>query len=296
MNTPSLSLSLSLSPSLPSLLAYLHSLHSETEDVVLGQLLSHLLLLHPGNEKAREEFLRLLPKVLLSSSEEPDYLDHCQQLLSLALVHPAFPQEDRETLTYWRSRLDEKCRIVHGRISKTGSPASSSSLPRPSIPRRIYQTGDSHSDDIGGHSGRNGSSRIYINGVVPGQVLGSNTLPLTNGFESAHNGGGVGGESDMALLDEEEEVALKTFPLQPGQSLPRPHHHHPTMDNHQTHGSCDDFFRRGYTSKSNSLPVPRTASVCSLPAMLDDQSTISWKTGMKGVCVCVCVCVCMDLV
>ena len=70
--------------------------------------------------------MKLLPKVMLGSSEELDYLDQCRQLLSLALVHPAFPQDDREALTFWFSQLDRKQRNIVDR--KIPSPTS-----------RIYQ-------------------------------------------------------------------------------------------------------------------------------------------------------------
>jgi len=80
----------------------------------LTQLLAHLPLLNPGNAEARREYMTLLPKVLLSSIEELDYLDQCRQLLSLALVHPAFPHDDREALTFWLFRLDEKIRNIMG--------------------------------------------------------------------------------------------------------------------------------------------------------------------------------------
>ena len=110
--------------------------------------------------------MKLLPKVLLGSSEELDYLDQCRQLLSLALVHPAFPHGDRDALTFWLSRLDEKQKNIIDRPQR----------PPPIPPRnKIYQTKtDDHNCSL---RTSNGASRIYINGyfsrLVPAQSEGS---------------------------------------------------------------------------------------------------------------------------
>ena len=90
------------------IIGYLKSLYAESEEDALEQLLAHLPLLKPGNLEGKEEYLTLLPKVLLGSCEESTYMDQCKQLLSLSLVHPAFNQEDRAKLSYWLARLHEK--------------------------------------------------------------------------------------------------------------------------------------------------------------------------------------------
>ena len=120
---------------------------------------------------------------------------------------------------------------------------------------------------------------------MPGQLVGSSTLSLSNGFHMPSNDLL---ESDSFPLEEEEEIISKTGSLQP-RSSPSNHHllHHSTMDNHRSGGSTDDYFRR-VANKSCSLPVPRTASVHSLPGVLGEE-TYDWKAGMKGVFVCVCV-------
>lgn len=92
----------------PYRLGYLKSLYADSEEEALEQLLAHLPLLRPGNSEGKEEYLTLLPKVLLGSCEESTYMDQCKQLLSLSLVHPAFNQEDRAKLSYWLARLHEK--------------------------------------------------------------------------------------------------------------------------------------------------------------------------------------------
>ncbi len=207
--------------------------------------------------------MKLLPKVLLGSSEELEYLDQCRQLLSLALVHPAFPHEDREALTYWLARLDEKSR---GIMERTPGPSSQHPPPLPPRGRRIHQTED---------QGRlnNGPGRIYINGcldrMLPTQLEGS--------LEHLDS-------SSLEL--EEEEHRARTNSLGPGQGLyggPEP----PQLPPRPPPSTLDDYsscrmFPQG--SKSNSLPIPRTASGGSL--LLDElgvqAAAIEWAAGMKG--------------
>ncbi|XP_046847619.1 protein Smaug homolog 2-like isoform X2 [Xenia sp. Carnegie-2017] len=87
---------------------FLISLTSKPRDEVVKQLLLHLPLLQPGNHLAREEYLKILPLVLTYSRSQRIHEDECRQLLSLALVHPAFPADERNRLQQW---LDghEKC-------------------------------------------------------------------------------------------------------------------------------------------------------------------------------------------
>ncbi len=98
--------------------------------------------------------MKLLPKVMLGSSEELDYLDQCRQLLSLALVHPAFPQDEREALTYWFSQLDRKQQLIVDR--KAPSPTS-----------RIYQIKSSPEEPNWGLGSGPSSGRINISGELP---------------------------------------------------------------------------------------------------------------------------------
>lgn len=259
-------------PSLSPSLVFLSTIHSKKDTVALTYLLSHILLLHPGNDHAREEYLKLLPKVLLGSAEDSEYLYQCRQLLSLALVHPAFPHQDREKLTYWLSRLDDKCRTIGEKLGNgVSSSYRSATLPiqthhgtnslynTVSPPRRIHQSRMESNDDLFVQH-RNGPNRIYIN--VPQQT---NQIGSLNEFEAL-------GEIDTHLLfDDEEELAPKGF----------------TFSNHVIEQHCstpngyDDYIKR---AKNRSLSLPtRAQSACSLPATLDDKpAPIFWKPGMKG--------------
>ena len=193
---------------------------------------------------------------MLGSSEELDYLDQCRQLLSLALVHPAFPHEDREALSYWLSQLDRKQKNISDRSPQRPPP----------IPPRIHQI--KSGEDFGRSSSGNG--RIYING----------DLSRSDSFGS-HHGGGDDLDS-LAYEQEEDDIQGKSLSLQHGQSLfsssNLPHHEaqHPTT-------SLDDILM---ARSSQSMPVPRTASLSSLPgsnmAGSEEQSQVDWKPGMKG--------------
>ncbi len=142
--------------------------------------------------------MKLLPKVMLGSSEELDYLDQCRQLLSLALVHPAFPHDDREALTFWFSQLDRKQRNIVDR-KPPSSPTS-----------KIYQIKSSPEETgwtsgIGPSSGRiNISGELQAVGETDGfysdDELKSNSLP---GHRLKHGPSGV---EDGGTLTYEEYV------------------------------------------------------------------------------------------
>lgn len=87
---------------------FLRGLCHESKEVAVQQLLLHLPLLHPGNDEARHEYLKLLPKILSHSLEYSIHEEECKQLLSLALVHPAFVPEERNSLTWWLGLLEDK--------------------------------------------------------------------------------------------------------------------------------------------------------------------------------------------
>ena len=87
---------------------FLQSLCHESKEVAVQQLLLHLPLLHPGNDEVRHEYLNILPKILSHSLEYSIHEEECRQLLSLALVHPAFVPEERNSLTWWLGLLEDR--------------------------------------------------------------------------------------------------------------------------------------------------------------------------------------------
>lgn len=101
-------------------LEFLSGLIRESKDFAVKQLLMHLPLLNPRNDEARFEYLQLLPKILHHTVEHSVHQEECRQLLSLAVVHPAFPPEERNTLHRWLSQLD-KSLGVQERLQVTNS-------------------------------------------------------------------------------------------------------------------------------------------------------------------------------
>ena len=235
---------------MPLFTAFLKSLHNFAEEEALSQLLSHLPLLNPGKMEARAEYMRLLPKVMLGSSEELDYLDRCRQLLSLALVHPAFPHEDREALTFWRSQLDQKHKTIAERQAATASQKP------PPIPPRIHQiktNDDTRSSDC-----------IFIDRDL-------NQTPLD------------GHSYDPYSADDEEVQRTLDWPfgssktLQPRQTAPfnfgGSGHNSPLPASFEDGGG-------GIREKSNTIPrVTQREDSMGAGALVN----LEWQEGMKGV-------------
>ena len=245
--------------------AFLSSLHSQTEDQALSRLLTYLPLLHPGNIDARKEYMHLLPKVLLSSSETHKYLDQCRQLLSLALVHPAFPQKDRDTLTFWLNKLDGKHvpprKIVSlplatsSQLTATASPPSSSSSSSSASPhKKVRQIKTEES------SSALGNGDLMIDGYIG---------PVSNGF-------------DISC-----DPPTATSPHPP--PLPRYMHTLEGVDKRVTlppNLTAHEVLQLGKAlHKSTTLPA-RTAHYLSPSAcgLGDDIAFIEWNLGMKGRC------------
>lgn len=193
--------------SVPHISAFLSSLHSQTEEQALAELLAHLPLLNPGSTEARGEYMKLLPKVMLGSSDELNYLDQCRQLLSLALVHPAFPQEDREALTFWLSQLDRKQKNIVDRIP-----------PSPSQPARVYQIKSVPEEVSWSCSNGSPGGRIDISGklnIDNGDVFSESSAPqdedevLSRTATMERSSGAVnGGAMCPNSLDESGESTL----------------------------------------------------------------------------------------
>uniref|UniRef100_A0A671LJI1 Protein Smaug homolog 2-like n=1 Tax=Sinocyclocheilus anshuiensis TaxID=1608454 RepID=A0A671LJI1_9TELE len=79
----------------------------EPKEKAVSLLLSHLPLLQPRNSEAKCEYMKLLQKVLSHSIESSLFVEESRQLLSYALIHPAPPLDDRNSLALWLSHLEE---------------------------------------------------------------------------------------------------------------------------------------------------------------------------------------------
>lgn len=89
------------------------------QEEVINILLSHLPLLKPGNDGVKSQYLKLLPKVLEFSVKKSQFLQESRQLLSYSLIHPAFDNDERTSLTSWMEHLDD--RLVPENASKNAA-------------------------------------------------------------------------------------------------------------------------------------------------------------------------------
>eukprot|EP00794_Sanderia_malayensis_P020007 gene20007-21968_t len=101
--------------------AFLKGLYHENKDFVVQSLLMHLPLLHPGNDDAKAEYLTLLPNILSHSLENSIHEEECKQLFSLARVHPAFTQLEKNNFNYWLGHLTEKTEKSKDKHPQLGS-------------------------------------------------------------------------------------------------------------------------------------------------------------------------------
>eukprot|EP00731_Ephydatia_muelleri_P027433 Em0019g306a len=230
--------------------AFLGALYSQPDAPALAQLLTHLPLLNPGNAEAREHYMKLMPKVLLGSSEDLDYLEQCRQLLSLALVHPAFPVENREALSYWLARLDEKQKNITDRKQSMNGHVA---IPPPIPPRRIHQTPSKVEEGWGVGVPRVSMDTSRIDIKTPGGWVGQSDN-LSNGFSL---------DSDMFEGDDEA-------PYSRDRASTIGHHYGPPS-------SGDEYVSR--QAKCSTMPA-RSGHTEDPPLT---SSQIEWKAEMKDV-------------
>ncbi len=91
------------------ILAYIGALCTESKEIAVNQLLSHLPLLQPGNDSAKCEYLNIIPKILAHSIENGIHIEESRQLLSYSLIHPAINSDERSQFTLWLNHLEERC-------------------------------------------------------------------------------------------------------------------------------------------------------------------------------------------
>jgi len=228
---------------------FLVSLCQESKDVAVQQLLIHLPLLHPGNNEARQEYLKLLPKILTHSLEYSIHEEECRKLLSLALVHPAFQPEERSSLTWWLGLLDAKGEQIRERRPPPGfnNPAFHSKHPplaqtrsagelwrhqprmqhRPLAPTHSYKISSSNHNNNGWRTERplhhtdSGISTSFDN--YPSPPSRRNTNPAIRVKHEDHGHLGLAGSlslpvgpanmhqplSPQVSLDSDEEVSIR---------------------------------------------------------------------------------------
>jgi hypothetical protein len=87
---------------------FINSLLSESTEVAINQLLTHLPLLRPGNVDCKQCYLVAIPELVNHCVSTGQYTEQTQQLLSYTLIHPAITSQDRRTLTLWLRQLEER--------------------------------------------------------------------------------------------------------------------------------------------------------------------------------------------
>nr|XP_012143516.1 PREDICTED: protein Smaug homolog 1 isoform X4 [Megachile rotundata] len=88
--------------------AFINSLLSESTEVAINQLLTHLPLLRPGNIECKQCYLVAIPELVSHCVTTGQYTEQTQQLLSYCLIHPAITSQDRRSLTQWLRHLEER--------------------------------------------------------------------------------------------------------------------------------------------------------------------------------------------
>lgn len=81
---------------------------SESTEVAINQLLTHLPLLKPGNIECKQCYLVAIPELVSHCVTTGQYTEQTQQLLSYCLIHPAITSQDRRSLTQWLRHLEER--------------------------------------------------------------------------------------------------------------------------------------------------------------------------------------------
>lgn len=88
--------------------AYIHQLRTEPQEKAVQKLLAHFPLLKVGNDKAKTEYLALIPQILTYSNENGAYVEESRQLLSFSVIHPALTSEEHTHFNWWISHLNER--------------------------------------------------------------------------------------------------------------------------------------------------------------------------------------------
>ncbi|XP_041090665.1 protein Smaug homolog 2-like isoform X1 [Polyodon spathula] len=155
--------------------------YQEPKEKVVSQLLSHLPLLQPHNAEAKDEYMKLLQKVLSYTIESNLFVEESRQLLSYALIHPATTVEDRTTLAMWLNHLEEH--LSTGYLGRASSSSSFSSGYHPRQGSDEWMGSQSEIMDPGNvwqdkpaTTGQNGHMTFHVSTSVPSAMnsIGSN--------------------------------------------------------------------------------------------------------------------------
>ncbi|KAI4490998.1 hypothetical protein M0802_010574 [Mischocyttarus mexicanus] len=87
---------------------FIRSLLTESTDIAINQLLTHLPLLRLGNIECKQRYLSAIPELISHCVSTGQFTEQAQQLLSYILIHPAITSQERRSLTQWLRHLEER--------------------------------------------------------------------------------------------------------------------------------------------------------------------------------------------
>ncbi|EFN70949.1 Sterile alpha motif domain-containing protein 4B [Camponotus floridanus] len=87
---------------------YITSLMSESTEIAVNQVLTHIPLLRPENIECKQSYLQAIPELVNHCVSTGQFTEQTQQLLSYTLIHPAMTIQDRRSLAQWLRHLEER--------------------------------------------------------------------------------------------------------------------------------------------------------------------------------------------
>ncbi|XP_076443190.1 protein Smaug homolog 2-like isoform X2 [Babylonia areolata] len=215
--------------------AFIAGLFGEDKGKVIVQLLQLLPLLQAGNEKAKGEYLRLIPDVLSHTIENGVNIEESRQLLSYSLIHPAIGQDERSKLRMWLGYLEERFTysISHTRPSPTSTTHDPlNPTPFPPISASPSQEGLNH--------------LLGTAAASPGTAAGNGWHPQTHfpppeGGAVSSGGLGEGGAGGSSVNGHQSLRASNSHAGAFSMHHPHPHPHNGHLPLHATSSAPPHF-------------------------------------------------------
>lgn len=167
---------------------YISNLGKEPVERAVQELLAHLPLLHAGNGTAKNEYLKIIPKVLSHSIENGVYIEECRQLLSYSLIHPAITSEERSQFTMWLGHLEERFTYSIYHNSQQGQDNSNQENTAPSSQKLTRNLNVSCGKWLPNSNGNSVHSNGINSQLVNSVILSSTGLTVTKNSDNINCG------------------------------------------------------------------------------------------------------------
>ena len=208
---------------------YISNLCNEPKESAVAQLLSSLPLLKPGNTEAKEQYLKLIPKILSHSIKHGIHIEESRQLLSYSLIHPAINSDERSNFTLWLGYLEEH--FSYNNIYQSGraqGDASSEFNSQYSAASTDTYNNKAHQGALTGlhmngwqqHVGSRDPAAMVINTSAQDAGVVGGSIGMSNKMNSIHLHNNQGLSSSCIMGNGEDHHA----PLQATQSSPANFH------------------------------------------------------------------------